>query len=322
VKLDGTGSSDNVGIVSYTWNFGDGSSNITGGTTSHIYNMPGNYTITLNVTDAAGHWNKKVIWVLVKDISPPVAVAQSDKTTVQKNKPINFNTTGSHDNVGLVEFYWDFGDGMNTTGPNTIHQYKKAGTYTVNLTIKDKAGNSGKTSLTITVQNPPQQSNPFFSALCIGSLLAIVFFGGIGAYLVYRRVKLGGYKIEEAFVIYCDGRLIKHISTRPTESADKEVIASMLTAVQDFVKDSLKKKDGEFLGKLEFGKKTKILIERGNKIYLAIVLSGHDPDSLRANLEKTVIQVENKYKKSLDKWDGDISAFEGLDEKVIELIEH
>jgi hypothetical protein len=51
-------------------------------------------------------------------------------------------------------------------------------------------------------------------------------------------------------------------------------------------------------------------------------MSGHDPDSLRADLAKTVKQVEHKYKGSLEKWDGDISAFQGLDEMVIELIEH
>jgi PKD repeat protein len=321
VKFDGTGSSDNVGIVKYSWNFGDGSTNITGGTTSHIYNKPGNYTVLLNVTDAVGHWNQKSLWVLVKDISPPVATAQASNTTIRKNKSIDFNSTGSHDNVGIVSYSWEFGDGTTAEGPTATHQYKKAGIYTVNLTVKDAAGLTDKKSITITVKNPVVQSNPYLSAVCIGSLFAIVFFGGIGAYLVYRRVKLGGYKIEEAFVIYRDGRLIKHISTHPTENSDKEIIASMLTAVQDFVKDSLKKKEGEFLGKLEFGKKTKILIERGDKIYLAIVMSGHDPDSLRTTLAKTVKQVENKYEKRLEKWDGDTSAFQGLDEMVIELVE-
>jgi len=45
-------------IVSYTWNFGD--SNITTVTdpiVTHRYGSPGNYTVTLNVTDSEGEWD-------------------------------------------------------------------------------------------------------------------------------------------------------------------------------------------------------------------------------------------------------------------------
>jgi len=318
VNFDGSSSNDNVGVTSYTWTFGDNSTSVTGSLTGHTYTRPGNYTVTLNVTDAAGHWNKRSIWVLVKDITPPVATIRAARTTVLVNDKVLFNSTGSYDNVGIVSYSWDFGDKTTAGGPVVNHTYKNAGTYKVNLTVRDAAGFKAVTTLTVTVAEP---SNPYLSAVCIGSLLGLVFIGGIGAYLVYRRLRLGGYKIEEAFVIYEDGRLIKHISTRLTEDADKEVIASMLTAVQDFVKDSLKKKEGEFLGKIEFGKKTKILIERGKRIYLAIVLAGHDPESLRNLLAKTVAEVEERYHKKLNKWDGDIDAFKGLDEMVIDLVE-
>lgn len=44
--------SDNCGIVSTTWYWGDGSNSPTG---SHIYAMPGVYQVSLSVTDAAGN---------------------------------------------------------------------------------------------------------------------------------------------------------------------------------------------------------------------------------------------------------------------------
>ena len=320
VRFNGAGSYDNVGIVMYAWSFGDGSSNVTGSGTinpTHTYVRPGNYTVTLNVTDAAGHWDKKSLWVLVRDITLPEASAHASKASALVKKTVQFNSTGSKDNVGIVSYKWDFGDGITGNGPSAEHKYKKAGTFTVNLTVEDAAGLKATSSIKITVEEP---QNPYLNAVCIGSLFAIVFVAGIGAYLAYKRIRLGGYKIEEAFVIYGDGRLIKHISAHKTETADKEIIAAMLTAVQDFVKDSLKK-EGEFLGKLEFGKKTKILIERGKDIYLAIVLSGHDPESLRNTLAKTVKEVEERYRKALSKWDGNTGAFKGLDEMVIELIE-
>ena len=41
-------------IVSYSWDFGDGSPNGSGAQTSHLYPLLGNYTVTLVVTDDAG----------------------------------------------------------------------------------------------------------------------------------------------------------------------------------------------------------------------------------------------------------------------------
>ena len=52
VSFDAGGSSDNAGIVSYDWDFGDGTSG-TGKTTTHEYTSEGTYTVTLTVKDAA-----------------------------------------------------------------------------------------------------------------------------------------------------------------------------------------------------------------------------------------------------------------------------
>jgi PKD repeat protein len=55
VALDGSASSDPDGnLVSYSWDFGDGTSPGTGATTSHTYAVGGTYTVTLRVTDNRG----------------------------------------------------------------------------------------------------------------------------------------------------------------------------------------------------------------------------------------------------------------------------
>ena len=51
VSLNGAGSQDDSGIRTYLWRFGDGSSAEQKETVTHVYEQPGNYTITLTVTD-------------------------------------------------------------------------------------------------------------------------------------------------------------------------------------------------------------------------------------------------------------------------------
>ena len=54
VNFDASSSTDNVGIVSYDWNFGD-ETTATGKTAKHAYENEGTYTVTLVVKDAAGN---------------------------------------------------------------------------------------------------------------------------------------------------------------------------------------------------------------------------------------------------------------------------
>ncbi|MEE9151563.1 MAG: PKD domain-containing protein, partial [Thermoplasmata archaeon] len=61
-----------VGIVKYTWDFGDGNhyvgiyANVT-----HIYEKVGNYSVNLTVQDAAGYSNITSSFIIVKDLTPP-----------------------------------------------------------------------------------------------------------------------------------------------------------------------------------------------------------------------------------------------------------
>ncbi|MFB6283832.1 MAG: glycosyl hydrolase family 18 protein [Halobacteria archaeon] len=56
-NFDGSSSSDDSGIDSYSWNFGDGSS-ATGVNTTNSYSTSGTYNVTLTVTDTAGQTDR------------------------------------------------------------------------------------------------------------------------------------------------------------------------------------------------------------------------------------------------------------------------
>ena len=64
VRFDASLSSDDLGIVTYTWSFGDGRTG-EGDTLSHTYTQPGIYTAQLTVTDAEGLFDTQTTQITV-----------------------------------------------------------------------------------------------------------------------------------------------------------------------------------------------------------------------------------------------------------------
>jgi len=151
VTLDGSGSYDNVGIVNYTWTFVDVTpKTLTGIKPTYIFNTPGKYTVTLNVTDAIRNWNTSTVIITVLDITPPIANAGQNQTILQ-GTTLTFNGGKSSDNVGIILYNWEFGDETSQTGVVATHTYSNPGTYIVTLTVKDAAGNTNTDKITINV---------------------------------------------------------------------------------------------------------------------------------------------------------------------------
>src|SRR5699024_8952622 len=69
--------------LTYTWNFGDGNSS-TVKNPSHIYNAPGNYSITLVVTNGAGKSDSKVKsnYITVNPLPEPSFSVNGNSCTV------------------------------------------------------------------------------------------------------------------------------------------------------------------------------------------------------------------------------------------------
>jgi PKD repeat protein len=124
-------------IVSYRWEFGDGA---TGGgiRSSHTYTQDGSYPVTLEITDNMGATDRDVIFVTVLDTSP---LADFSGTPEEGSSPLSVlftDQSSSHD--GVSEWYWEFGDGENSTVVNPTHIYTQEGTYTVSLRTKEADG--------------------------------------------------------------------------------------------------------------------------------------------------------------------------------------
>jgi len=140
-------------IISYEWNFGDGTPNATGMIATHAYIDNGTYTVTLTVIDDDGlsDTDSQNITVLNR---LPIASFVESATAVPTYTVITFNASSSYDPDGyIVSYFWDFGDNISATGVTTEHAYADNGTYIVTLTITDDDGATATATATKTVSN-------------------------------------------------------------------------------------------------------------------------------------------------------------------------
>ena len=155
--LDGTGSSDNVGLVSYMWEYIDDLGDpvvLYGATASTTFNAVGSYDVTLTVRDAAGNENSDTLTVTVGDTVPPVADAGPDQN-MMAGEFVYFDASASSDNVGIVNWTWTFtSDGIDYTlwGENVSFIFNlDPETVVVTLIVTDAEGNSDTDTMTVEI---------------------------------------------------------------------------------------------------------------------------------------------------------------------------
>ena len=186
VLFDASKSKDYQGkpVVSYEWDFGDGSPKKTTKEPriKHPYEKAGTYPVTVEVTDKNGlkadaGLDQRVIPRPVKNskrtpTEDPYVTVSSTPSQAKINEPVTFDASPSHDMDGdpLKKYVWDFGDGSpkkTTTEPIVEHPYKKAGTYPVTVTGTDKYGRTGDAKCTQLVIDPknPKKKGPPYAAL-------------------------------------------------------------------------------------------------------------------------------------------------------------
>lgn len=155
VTFTGSASTDDVEIVSYAWDFGDGVGTSDQADASYTYPAPGTYTATLTVTDAEGLTDTATVEIVVN--APPVAVIGSDVVTGNAPLTVNFDGSGSTDDLNdIVSYEWDFGTGGDSsTEVAPGFTFTEGGTYQVSLTVTDGGGLSNTATIEIFVNAAP-----------------------------------------------------------------------------------------------------------------------------------------------------------------------
>ena len=160
-----------VGVVGYTWDFGDGTSSNAFGP-SHLYTAPGVYTVTLTASDGAGGCSSvAVATVVVQNFNSHFQVSGRYVTNGQCPPVVASFTNTS---AGYSSVSWDFGDGI-TAGNviNPTHVYAQPGTYIVTLYAYGSGGLIGQWIDSVVVRQPSATLEAAVTTLCAGEPVSL-----------------------------------------------------------------------------------------------------------------------------------------------------
>lgn len=140
---DTSKSANDVEIVKWEWNYGDGRSETLtkGGSVAHKYDNPGSYYILLKVTDKDGCSSSSQNYNYANVKGPKADFTMSPnpvspETTVYFYNNTNTANTNYYDNT----YTWLFGDGTSSKDDySTSHFYTESGIDTVRLIATNKA---------------------------------------------------------------------------------------------------------------------------------------------------------------------------------------
>ena len=155
--------------------------------------------------------------------------------------------------------------------------------------------------------------------------LTRMFFVGLAAALA--SINIAGFFmiwrssptiIDEIFLMTPDGLLLKHYTRRLRPDQDENIMAGMLTAVQNFIKESFDEHGGR-LKEIRF-ENYDILISHSKNVVVAAIISTAKPEKLRTQLKIVTEELEQRFGEKLTTWSGDKNEIGGVDSVMKQLI--
>ncbi|MGE3166223.1 MAG: hypothetical protein AB7O52_15055 [Planctomycetota bacterium] len=117
------------------------------------------------------------------------------------------------------------------------------------------------------------------------------------------------FRVEQVYLMHRrTGLLLHHEAIPGLDVESPDLVSGMLTAIQDFVRDSFGARDSETLDALEVGDHT-VWIEAGPHALLAAVIRGSAPRTLRDELQATLAAVHREWGEALAEFRGDDAPF-------------
>lgn len=117
------------------------------------------------------------------------------------------------------------------------------------------------------------------------------------------------YRVEQAFLVHAEtGLLLVHVAARDLVVQEAELVSSMLSAIQDFVRDSFMPGEGATLRTFSVGDRT-VQVEAGPRALLAVVIRGEAPGEVLEKQQDALETVHLEFASQLADFSGDSAPF-------------
>ncbi|MBL3618618.1 MAG: OmpA family protein [gamma proteobacterium endosymbiont of Lamellibrachia anaximandri] len=118
------------------------------------------------------------------------------------------------------------------------------------------------------------------------------------------------YRVEQVFLIHPEsGLLLQHVAVETEAFQDADLVSGMLTAIQDFVRDSFNVEEEQALNSIQMGDFT-IWLVQGPKAVIAGAIRGNAPESLRQVFNNALENIHLEQAEVLDASDVDPTLLE------------
>jgi len=121
------------------------------------------------------------------------------------------------------------------------------------------------------------------------------------------------YRVEQVFLIHREtGLLLRHVTFGDGVVEDADLVSGMLTAIQDFVRDSFGTRKSDELEVIQVGE-FKLWVQHGPLALLAAVVSGQPPPELRHVFAHELEAIHQEFASQLQPFEGDAEAVAGAE---------
>jgi outer membrane protein OmpA-like peptidoglycan-associated protein len=130
------------------------------------------------------------------------------------------------------------------------------------------------------------------------------------------------FRVEQVFLIHKKtGLSLAHAVAPSIAMQDPSLVSGMLSAIQDFVRDSFDSAPGEGIERLNVGD-LDVWVEAGPYAILACVIRGIAPRALRDTMAEVLENIHREYSAELDRFNGDTAPFSAVSKELSRCLEY
>jgi outer membrane protein OmpA-like peptidoglycan-associated protein len=128
------------------------------------------------------------------------------------------------------------------------------------------------------------------------------------------------YQVEHVFLIHRHtGLLISHVAAQDAVTQDPQLVSAMLTAIQDFVRDSFSGAEHQGVDTMRLGELT-VWSEPGPFATLVAVIRGKPPEELHETLNHALSRIHAERHQALEDFDGDATGLADVEAELTECV--